>query len=80
MKVERILTETDLLPQRILASSRKKTEGVFHEEAVNFEPKEERKQEQQDMHYLAYSSKKQVVKQGTETDIEAKKEDLDVVV
>ena len=78
MKVERILSETDLLPQRIAVTSRKKKEQVLNEDAVSFEPSEERKKEQQDKHYLSYSLKQHHITPAQEADVSVK-EDLDVV-
>lgn len=77
MKVERILSESDLLQQRIQATSRRQREGVLSEDAVEFEGKEQRK-ENPEHQYPAYGPKKPLILPLNE-EIDTKKDELDVI-
>ena len=76
MKVERILSESDLIPQRAQNTTRKKVDGVFNEDAVSFEGKEQRNDGGEGAH-LTYGRRPQ--KKVHEEETETPKDDLDVV-
>lgn len=74
MKIERILSESDLLPQRVQQTSRRKEEGVLTEDAVSFEGREQRR-ENGNGQYSAYSPRKKIIIVEQEPE---SKDDVDV--
>ncbi len=80
MKVERILSETDLLPQRINDASRiaRQNRNVLSEDAVTFEGNNKQRREESGTHYPAYGPKKHFTQHSEGEDTE-KKNDIDVV-
>ena len=78
MKVERILTENDLLPQKAAITSKKKVANVLTEDAVTFEGKEEKRRENSGQQHLSYSPKNKGLLSDEANNTESK-EDLDVV-
>jgi len=76
MRVERILSESDLLPQRIHAGTRRAREGVLSEDAIEFEGKEQRK-ENSEQQYSAYNKKNKALIVPAEEN--QSKEEIDII-